>query len=135
MATKKKGTGLIGKTGEATVIEIFAAMSNTDLNEGKGNTIDLTYHPNVRQATVAAIGIGVFGSNGNVEPRKAVRFSDGRMFLLAEEMGAIPAEGVPEIKFSRPTQKQIAIALVETAKKRDFKDLTLAERVSVGLDE
>jgi hypothetical protein len=102
----------IGGKGEVEVIEIFAAVSNTELNDGSGDKIDLTYHPTKQEARTAAIGVGVMGCNGDVEPRLAVRFKDGTILLLAQREEIpwnhrIPAENAPLVKFSKPRPDQV----------------------------
>ncbi len=122
---------IIGKEGKAKVIEIFAVVSNTDTTEGRGSAIDLTYHPNKEQAQTAAIGEGVYGADASVEPRRAVRFADGTLLLLAGAR-ALPADGAPKIHFSQPTPQQIAKARVALAQASGAKNLSARERAALG---
>ncbi len=122
---------VIGKEGKAKVIEIFAVVSNTDMEEGRGSAIDLTYHPNKEQAQTAAIGEGTHGADAGVEPRRAVRFADGTLLLLAGA-NALPADGAPKIHFSKPTPQQIAKARVALAQASGSQNLSSVERAALG---
>lgn len=122
---------VLGKEGRAKVVEIFAVVSNTDRQEGRGSSVDLTYHPTKEQAQTAAIGKGVFGADATVEPRRAVRFADGTLLLLVGA-NSIPASGAPQIQFSQPTAQQIAKARVALAQAGGAKNLSAAERAAIG---
>lgn len=66
-------------TGE--VVGIWTATCNEDSMEGRGKTVDNSYHYTKHDALIATKGIGVMGGDGEVRPRKAVKLSDGRYFL------------------------------------------------------
>lgn len=102
-----------GIRGYAELIQIFAVVSNSDINSGNGRKIDVTYHEKREEAKTAAIGVGPGGSDGGVEPRLAIRFEEGdKVFLMAyAEKGmwdfSIPASGAPFVEFSTPTSTQV----------------------------
>lgn len=87
----------IGFKGKAEIVRIFAAVTNIDLNEGRGENIDDAYYFIERDALVGAIGIGVMGGDGEVEERFAVRFDNGTYFLLADPglAAARPSDDAP----------------------------------------
>ncbi len=89
----------IGKYGNARVVKIYAAVSNTDLNSWNfGSPIDYAYYLTRADAELGTNRIGPMGSNGRVQDRYAIKFDDGTYYLLAENGSAIPAKGTPEIK-------------------------------------
>lgn len=80
---------VVGKKGAAELIRVFAAVTNTDTQEGRGDKVDHSYYATERGAQLGGIGIGVMDSDGTVESRIAVRFEDGQLFLLNQERGQI----------------------------------------------
>lgn len=122
---------LIGKKGQAEVIEIFAAVTNTDLDEGRGRRIDHSYHPNQARAKVATIGIGVQGNDGYVESRLAVKFGDETILLLSNAAGGIA--NTSAVRFSMPSKKQITVARIKHAEENS-EPLTAEEKKAFGLN-
>ena len=89
----------IGKYGNARIIEIYAAVGTTNLNDPNfGASIDFSYYLKSADAYLGAMGIGPMRSSGRVEKRLAIKFDDGSIFLLATYGSAIPAKGTPIIK-------------------------------------
>lgn len=68
-----------------TVVQIYAATCNEDKNEGRGATIDNSYHTSQRSALIASRCIDVMGSDGGVDKRLAIKLTDGRHFLLKND--------------------------------------------------
>ena len=81
----KKSAFKIGDKISGEVAVIFAAVTNTELNEGRGVPYDKSYHLNHANATIGASGIGVMGCDGTVEPRIALQISDGKFIILPEQ--------------------------------------------------
>lgn len=69
-----------------TIVAIFAAVCNSDSQEGKGSQVDHSYHLTELAATIATSKIGVMGSDGKVEPRLAICFGGGHYALLSDEI-------------------------------------------------
>ena len=103
-----------GETISGTVVIIYAAVTNTDLTEGRGQRVDHSYYRNRRDATIGASGIGVMGSQGNVEPRTALRITDNQYLLLSDP-----------VKVSENPKK------VAELRKQAFAKLTEAERAAL----
>lgn|SRR5487761_198418 len=97
---KKDLSHLVGISGQAEIVEVYAAVTNTDLNDPNyGDEINDSYHLTEESARAAAVGIGVMGSTGKVQKRLAARFDDDLLFILAVHGSPLPAEGAPEIFF------------------------------------
>lgn len=60
-------------TGHVTTL--WAVVSNTDLTEGRGAAIDVSYHATQAAAEIGSKGQGVFGSDARVEKRLAIEVS------------------------------------------------------------
>lgn len=50
--------------GPTHVVEIWAAVTNTERQEGRGQQIDHSYYATEEEATLGAVGIGVMGGVG-----------------------------------------------------------------------
>lgn len=72
----------VGDRLEAEVITIYVATHNSDGTEGKGYTVDHSYHLTRHMATVATSGIGPMGTDGEIIERLAIVLSDARFALL-----------------------------------------------------
>ena len=92
---------LVGKSGKAEIIEIYAAVGNKDLNGSiYDDRVDRAYFLMEAEAIIGARGIGVLGSNGEVEKRYAIKLEDGSVYLLASSDAATPTKDAPLIKIS-----------------------------------
>ena len=74
---------LVGQVINGTVVEIFATVSNTELNEGRGRDKDIGYYFTEEGAQRGGKGRGVMGSGCKVEKRLAIRLEDGNHLILA----------------------------------------------------
>jgi hypothetical protein len=68
----------------AEVVTVYVATCNEDGTEGRGATIDHSYHLTKHAALIATAGIGVMGSDGDLEERLALKLEDGRFALLPD---------------------------------------------------
>jgi hypothetical protein len=75
----------IGDRISGKVVTIFAAVTNTELNDGRGDQYDKSYHLTRGDAVIGASGIGVMGSDGDVEPRTALQISEEEYIILPEQ--------------------------------------------------
>lgn len=107
-----------GLTGQARTVEIFAVVTNTDLDEGRGQLFDHSYYYKREDAVVGAAGEGVFSTDARVEPRLALYFGtrdNGYYFVL----------GKP-IKFSDVADKRKAL------KQKAESKLSTGEKAALG---
>lgn len=81
---RKEGIFKEGQQLSGTVIVIYAAVANKDDIEGRGQTVDQSYHRTQHDALLGASGIGVMGGDGEVRPRFALQLLDGTVVLLPE---------------------------------------------------
>lgn len=102
-----------------TVVELWAAVSNTDTNEGRGKSIDVSYHLNQDDAALGAVGIGVQGTDGSVTKRLALRINNESYLLIT---------GNP-VSITSVDQKWSELRQSGRAK------LTPAERIALGIEE
>lgn len=109
----------LGKSGEVEVITIFTARTNTELNEGRGQQYDRTFHETERGAKLGTVGIGVMGGDGEVGDRLAVRFSDGTLLLLDA--------GQPVIELQNEN------VLEQDIRRKALSKLSVAEREALGV--
>ena len=91
------------------IVVIYATTRNQDLTEGKGRTIDHSYHLTERVARIATSGIDVMGSDGKVEPRLALNLSDGR-FALSPVLITISEDPEAEAKLREQALKKLSSA-------------------------
>jgi hypothetical protein len=75
----------VGYEVNGKVVIIYAVVGNTDTMEGKGEKIDLSYHPSLREAKIGASrkGVGIEPGDAPTEERLALRLSDGRYLLIS----------------------------------------------------
>lgn len=119
---KKGGSIAKGDQISAVVVEIYAATRNEELNEGRGQTIDNSYHTSRRSALVACRGIDVMGSDGQVSERLALKSDDGRYFLLKNNNKPIVVRSdEEEVKAEADLRKEA------------LKKLSQAERAALGI--
>ncbi len=111
---------LIGLRGHAIVIQIYAAVTNSDTQGGMGHNVDHSYYETARGALLGSIGIGVMGNDGTVEPRPAVKFDDGTILLLTST--SIITLGDEE-------------KLAQDARTTALAKLTLAERSALNIEQ
>ncbi len=75
----------VGEKISGTIVPLYVATKNSDSTEGRGKTIDHSYHLTETGAIIACEGIGVSGTSGNVVKRIALKLEDGRYYLFANE--------------------------------------------------
>ena len=93
---------LVGLTGRAQVIEVWAVISNTDLNDSNyGEDIDISYHVTEEAAKLAAKRKGCMGTDGEIAPRLAILMIESKKLLLLSH-------------FVRPTAKTLPVIEVES---------------------
>ena len=110
---------LLGKSGEAEIVSLFTARTNTDTEEGRGQQYDKTFHETERGAKLGTVRIGVMGTDGTVGERLAVRFSDGTLLLLVE----------PDPRIILTDEA----SLDQDVRKTALSKLTEAERAALGV--
>ncbi len=123
------------KSGPAHIVEIWAAVTNTERQEGRGQSIDHSYYLTEEQATIGSVGIGVMGGEGKAEKRYAVEFGDGTIFLLAVEGFALPAEGAPVVNLIDIDVDKVTKERLDGARKRALSKLNASDRLVLGLKE
>lgn len=111
------------------MVFIYAATRNSDLNEGRGPTIDESYHLKRHAAIIACAGIDVMGSNGQVAERLALKLIDGRYFLLANMKD--PFEVADPIVVSTNVQE---VQAMTDLKVKALGKLSPPERAALGLN-
>ena len=114
--TLKLGDEVKGK-----VVNIFAATRNEELNEGRGNRIDNSYHRTKADAMIATHHIDVMGSDGKIAERLALELPDGRIFLIIDE--------------GKPVQIDLNPKAKSNLRKEALGKLSKAEIVALGLGE
>lgn len=107
---------LVGKRIEAEIVEIYAAVTNSDLTEGRGVSVDHSYHETEIGAKFGAVGIGpgLTKNDGTVGERLAIRLSDGTYLLLNQQSPII--ELVDETRLREDVRRQ-AIAKLSPAER------------------
>lgn len=119
----------------ARVVEIWAAVTNTERQEGRGRSIDHSYYATAEEATIGAVGIGVMGGVGGVEKRYAVEFGDGTIFLLAVEGYPLPAEGAPVVNLIDIDVDKVTKERLDGARKRALGKLNAGDKLVLGLKD
>ncbi len=104
------------------VVDIYATTRNEDTAEGKGRTIDHSYHINYRAALIACKGIDVMGSDGEVDKKLALKTDDGRYFLFHNNDKPIVVVDSRE-----------EVRAAATLKEEVLKKLSSAEKAALGL--
>lgn len=107
----------VGMTGTFEIIELFAAVTNSDTAEGRGHAVDKSYHLSRDGALIGAARIGVMGNDGAVEERTAIRLNDEMLILLTGEPIAIADE----------------TAMRERVRKEGMEKLSAAQRAALGI--
>ncbi|MDO8579528.1 MAG: hypothetical protein Q7R72_01500 [bacterium] len=67
------------------IVSLSAVVGNTDDVEGRGVPIDKSYHLSRGDAVVGASSAGPSGSNGEIQPRLALKISKDSYILLPEK--------------------------------------------------
>ncbi|HRH25385.1 MAG TPA: hypothetical protein PLD99_00330 [Parcubacteria group bacterium] len=126
--SKRHGTARpVGSFREGDVVSgkmiiIFATTRNTDLTEGRGTTIDHSYHLSARDAEVGAHGIDVMGSDGGIREVLALQEDQsGRVYLFANNASPVTIKENSE--------------MVANLRKRALSKLSSSERAALGLDD
>ncbi len=113
---------IVGREITVKVVEIFAAVTNSELNEGRGHDVDHSYHTTQLGALAAAEGIGVMGNDGEVETRLVLTYIDPsgthHHFLFNDT----------PVKVEELDTKKIA-----ALKSRAVEQLSPAQRAALGL--
>ena len=102
----------LGEKISGEVVEIWAATCNEERSEGRGNTIDNSYHLSRHEALIATKGIDVMGSDGKVVSRTVIRLKGGR-YLLGAQFIAITSN--PEAEASLREQALAKLSSAEIA--------------------
>lgn len=121
------------RSGKADIVQIWAAVTNTDLNAGEGIEQDYSYHLTKEEALIGAEKIGPMGSNGSVEKARAVRFDDGQYFLLARYANQLPTSDAPHIFIAKIDAEGITKARQASARQKALDKLTTLERQALGV--
>lgn len=133
MKELKESMGPFEINGSARVVEIWAAVTNTERQEGRGQAIDHSYYATEEEATVGAVGIGVMGGEGKAEKRYAVEFEDGTLFLLSVEGFALPAKGAPVVNIIDIDVDAVTKERLDGARKRALGKLSASDKLVLGL--
>ena len=89
---------------------IWAAVTNTDLNEGRGSSVDYSYHLTETDAKVGASHIGVMGSDGDVQERVVLQISDTEYILLPKDTVTIKETAEEAAKLRESALKKLTPA-------------------------
>lgn len=82
MYKKKANLPHVGDLFRGTVVNAYVVRVNSDLTEGRGVTVNHSYHLGYADAVEAARGADVMGSNGDVEDLFCVKTESGDVFEL-----------------------------------------------------
>lgn len=135
MKALQESAGLYEKSGVACVVEIWAAVTNTERQEGRGRQIDHSYYATEEEAAIGAVGIGVMGGVGETEKRYAVEFADGALFLLAVDDFALPAKGAPVVNLIDIDIDTVTKERLGGARKRALDKLNAGDKLVLGLKD
>ena len=72
----------VGQMVQGEVVEAYVVVTNTDLNEGKGYTYNLSYHRTEREALLGAHKNGVMGTDADVALIHLLHLEDGRYLAI-----------------------------------------------------
>lgn len=118
---------------EAEIVEIWAAVTNTDLNSGEGFAKDHSYYLTKEEAQIGAKKIGPMGSDGEVEEVFAVRFDDGQYLLLARNRFVLPPDNIACIELTAIDVAGIKKLRQEELRSKALAKLTTDERHALGV--
>lgn len=111
-----------GDVVKGKIITVFATTRNTDLAEGRGQTIDHSYHLSAHDANIGAHGIDVMGSDGKTKEVLALQEDEsGRVYLFANNSSPVTIKEDPE-----------ALAKL---RKSAFNKLSSSERAALNLGD
>ena len=68
------------------LIDIFEVVSNTELNEGRGESIVIARFTTQSQAELYGRDKGVMGSNADIRPGKALLLDNGKFLAVCGEI-------------------------------------------------